>query len=105
MTSPSTVPSSPNENGFPPVKEEQHRASPFTKYLQHNQEGVYHLQEAVSTTLFRASPALLTSFVDPTVSSFKAIYQSEKQLVIWRKGNAAFVRACLPPRSVTMSGD
>jgi len=96
ITRQSTVASPPDENSSPAVKEEQHRASPLTKYLQHSQEGIYHLQEAVATTLFRASPALLASFVDPTVSSFKAIYQSGKQLVIWRKGNAVFVRGCLP---------
>ncbi|KAH6616698.1 hypothetical protein C7974DRAFT_442501 [Boeremia exigua] len=64
---------------------------PFAKYTKHGHEGILQLQEAVATVLFTASPETLMSFVDPMVHNFKAVFKSDKQLVIWRKGNAVFI--------------
>lgn len=49
------------------------------------------LKGAIATTLFNTSPHTLMSFVDPMVGTFKAAFKGDKQLVIWRKGNAGFV--------------
>lgn len=93
IKSSTTQPSSVDECDFPgpPTKKECTRVSPFAKYLKPEHEGVLELQDAVVTTLFNASPDMLMSFVDPTVGTFKAVFKTDKQLVIWRKGNAGFV--------------
>ncbi|KAJ8112638.1 hypothetical protein OPT61_g5034 [Boeremia exigua] len=71
--------------------QEQERASLSAKYDKSEHKGTLQLQDAVIATLFDASPDVLESFNDPMVSSFKAIFKKEKQLVIWRKGNALFI--------------
>jgi hypothetical protein len=88
-----TLPSSIDECSppDPPIKKAHNYTSPFAKYLKREHEGVFELQEAVATTLFNTSPDMLMSFVDPMVGTFKATLKSDKQLVIWRKGNAGFV--------------
>lgn len=100
-----TLSSSVDGHDFPnlPTENEQARTSPFAKYLKPEHAGVYQLQEAIATTLLNTSPDMLTSFVDPTIGTFKAVYKGAKQLVIWCKGNAGFVRAHGSPRSSTVT--
>lgn len=98
-----TQPSSIDECDFPnsPIRKELARISPFTKFLKQEHDGVFELQGAVATMLFNAAPDILLSFVDPMVSTFKGIFKGEKQLVIWRKGNAGFVRVHCTPRFIS----
>ncbi|CBY00090.1 hypothetical protein LEMA_P076790.1 [Plenodomus lingam JN3] len=50
------------------------------------------LQDALVTTLFHVSPAILQSFMSPTTHTFKAIFgKKDIQLLIWRKGLEVFV--------------
>lgn len=58
-----------------------------------------HLQDALVTTLFHASPLHLERFLDPTVNTFKIIFKrkDDTQLVIWRKGIEVFVRLTPSP--------
>lgn len=100
-----TQPSSIDECGSPrsprsPTQKDYSRISSFARYLTQEHEGVLQLKEAVATTLFKKSPDILMSFTDPMVSTFKAVFKGEKQLVIWRKGNAGFVSAYNMPRSI-----
>lgn len=88
-----TPPSTPSKPGFSVTDQEQMRVSIFAQYVKHEHEGIYELQEAVATILSKSSPDLLISFLDPEVVTFKAIFKHDKQLVIWRKGNAVFVRS------------
>ncbi|CAO2647872.1 Nn.00g087940.m01.CDS01 [Neocucurbitaria sp. VM-36] len=54
--------------------------------------GAIRLQDAVVTTLFKASPDTLRSFLSPTVNSLKAVFgKGDTQLVIWRKGIEVFI--------------
>lgn len=98
-----TQPSSIDECDFPKssTRKELTRISPFTKFLEQEHDGVFELQEAVATTLFSAAPDILTSFGDPMVGTFKAIFKGEKQLVIWRKGNAGFVSVHCTPHFIS----
>lgn len=104
-TSESTNPSSINDCDSPSssIKEENDRVSPFAKYVEPEHSGVLALQNAIATTLFNASPELLSSFVDPGVGVFKAVFRSEKQLVVWRKGNAGFVSLLRDPGLMTLA--
>ncbi|CAE7214905.1 hypothetical protein CFE70_009850 [Pyrenophora teres f. teres 0-1] len=61
-------------------------------YACSEEQGALKLQDAVVTTLFKASPATLKSFMNPTVNTFKAVFgKKDVQLVIWRKGLEVFV--------------
>ena len=56
------------------------------------EDGIVSLQDAIVTTLFKASPDTLKSFLSPTVNTFKAMFgNKDVQLVIWRKGLEVFV--------------
>lgn len=95
VKSETTQPSSIDEPDFPSSPLQKHTGVlPFAKYRKPEHDDVYQLQEAVATTLFNTSPDTLISFVDPMIGTFKAVFKGEKQLVIWRKGNAGFV-GCL----------
>ena len=52
-----------------------------------NEQSPINLQDAVATTLFNLSPDTLTSFLNPTVNTFKAVFgKRDTQLVVWRRG-------------------
>ncbi|CAN9085934.1 unnamed protein product [Alternaria alternata] len=56
------------------------------------EEETLKLQDAIVTTLFNVSLAILRSFVNPTVNAFKAVFGTKDvQLVIWRKGLEVFI--------------
>jgi hypothetical protein len=55
-------------------------------------DGMLQLQDAVATTLYKASLETLKSFLSPTVNTIKAVFgKKDVQLVIWRKGLEVFV--------------
>jgi hypothetical protein len=62
-------------------------------------DGMLQLQDAVATTLHKASLDMLNSFLSPTVNTIKVVFgKKDVQLVIWRKGLEVFVSVCILPR-------
>jgi hypothetical protein len=62
-------------------------------------DGMLQLQDAVATTLHKASLDMLNSFLSPTVNTIKVVFgKKDVQLVIWRKGLEVFVSVCTLPR-------
>jgi hypothetical protein len=65
-------------------------------------DGMLQLQDAVATTLYKASPDTLNSFLSPTVNTIKVVFgKKDVQLVIWRKGLEVFVSVALSQEAVT----
>ncbi|KAF1932871.1 uncharacterized protein M421DRAFT_1452 [Didymella exigua CBS 183.55] len=94
VESTTTQPSSIDEYHYPnsPTRKLHAHISHFVKYLKPEHDGVFKLKDAIATALFNVAPETLTSFVDPLVGTFNAVFKGNKRLVVWRKGNAGFGR-------------